>query len=68
MIINNFHNINKVGMGVLLGVGMSYNLSKSININFTPLFRYAISNLVKTNSVKFNPFQFDLSLGVKFNF
>ena len=68
VIINNFHNINKVGIGVLLGVGMSYNLSKSININFTPLFRYAISNLVKTNSVKFNPFQFDLSLGVKFNF
>ncbi|MGA1227704.1 MAG: hypothetical protein ACO3VF_10860, partial [Tamlana sp.] len=49
------NNVNKVSYSANLGLGLNYKMSKKINLNLEPIFKYQI-NTFKNTSGNFTPF------------
>jgi hypothetical protein len=64
-VVNKSHidNINNVIIGLIIGLGFDYDLSKKFNLRFEPLFRYSLRPVAEGPVEQFN-----YSIGGQFGF
>ena len=61
------NNINKISYSANFGLGLHYKMTKKINFNFEPMFKYQI-NTFNNTSGDFKPFFIGVYTGVGFKF
>lgn len=61
------NNINDVSYSANFGVGLDYEISKTLSLNFEPTFKYQISTFTNTSG-DFQPYIIAVSSGLKFKF
>jgi hypothetical protein len=66
-LIGEANNINSTSYSANLGLGLDYSLSKQLNINLEPTFKYQI-NTFNNTSGNFNPFFVGVYTGLSFKF
>ena len=60
-------NLNKVSYSANFGLGFNYNLSKSLDFNLEPVFKYQI-NAFDSDTGDFNPYFIGIYTGIGFKF
>ncbi|MBT8260346.1 MAG: outer membrane beta-barrel protein, partial [Bacteroidia bacterium] len=60
-------NVNNTSFSANLGLGLNYNLTKSINLNIEPTFKYQL-NTFENTSGDFKPYFIGLYSGIKYKF
>ncbi|MBT8252509.1 MAG: hypothetical protein KJN68_00940, partial [Bacteroidia bacterium] len=60
-------NINSTSFSANLGMGMKYKVSKRINLNLEPVFKYQL-NTFKDTSGNFKPYTIGVYTGFSFKF
>jgi hypothetical protein len=60
-------NVNRVSYSANFGLGLHYKMTKKINFNFEPMFKYQI-NTFNNTSGDFKPFFIGVYTGVGFKF
>lgn len=65
--IGEANNINNVSFSGNIGIGLDYKLSKNLELNVEPTFKYQL-NAFENTSGNFNPYVLGLNTGVSFKF
>ena len=61
------NNLNKMSYSTNLGLGLEYKISKSINFNFDPMFKYQL-NAFSNDSGNFKPYILGVYSGLSYRF
>ena len=67
MTIGEANNLNKVHYSGNIGLGLNYSISKNINFNFEPVFKYQV-NTFSNDVGNFKPFAVGIYSGINYRF
>jgi hypothetical protein len=60
--------LNPISLSSTLGMGMEYNFSKNLSLNFEPTFRYYLNPFNDIVGSKIHPYSFGIFSGVSYKF
>ena len=65
--IGEANNLNNMSYSTNLGIGLEYKLSKSLNFNFDPMFKYQL-NAFSNDAGNFKPYILGIYSGLSYRF
>lgn len=60
--------VNPIAFSSSLGMGMEYNFSRNISLNFEPTFRYYINPFTGADGMRIHPYSFGIFSGLSYKF
>lgn len=65
---NKIDGLQKINMGLIIGMGFEYNVFKGLTILIEPTLKCSITSLNKSNSVKSYPYSLGIAVGLGYHF